>query len=71
MQQSYPQCDDPDISRLRLVLIGEILRADETRLLLLADVWQQSGLLVPTEEPQTTIASTPGILPLLRPSGHE
>jgi len=71
MRQSYPHCDDPSMSLLRLVLIGEILRADETRLVLLADVWQQSGLLTPPEEPQTTILSTPGRPHLLRPSGNE
>jgi len=70
MQQSCPHCDDPDMSLLRLVLIGEILRADETRLLLLADVWQQSGL-APPEEPQTTTISTPGRRHVLRPSGDE
>jgi len=71
MQQSCPHCDDPDMSLLRLVLIGEILRADETRLLLLADVWQQAGLLAPLEEPQAPILSTPGRLHLLRPTGRE
>jgi len=56
----WPPCphgDAPEMSFLRLVLIGEILRADETRLVLLADVWQQSGLLVLPEEPQTAILS--------------
>jgi hypothetical protein len=38
-------CDQPDTSLLRLVLMGEILRADESQLALLADVSQQSGLL--------------------------
>ena len=57
MQPSCPHCDDPDMSVLRLVLIGEILRADETRLVLLADVWPQSGLLALPEEPQTAILS--------------
>ena len=71
MQQSCPHCDDPDISLLRLVLIGEILRADETRLLLLADVWQQAGLLAPLEEPQAPALSTSGRLHLLRPTGRE
>ena len=61
MQQSCPHCDDPDMSLLRLVLIGEILRADETRL----------GFLAPPEEPQTAIISTPARLHLLRPAGHE
>ena len=38
-----PHCDQPDISLLRLVLIGEILRADAPLLVRLADVVQQSG----------------------------
>ena len=45
MQQSCSHCDDPDISLLRLRLISEILRAEATVLVLLADVWQESGLL--------------------------
>ena len=68
MQQSCPHCDDPDMSLLRLVLIGEILRADETRLLLLADVLQQSDLLAPPQAPRNPIVSTPGSLRPLRPS---
>ena len=64
-------CDEPDMSLLRLVLIGEILRADETRLVLLADVWQQSGLLALSEEPLTATMAPPGTLHLLRPSGSK
>ena len=56
-----PQCDQPDTSLLRLVLIGEILRADETHLALLGDVLQQSDLLDLSEEPTA--------LPLRRPQG--
>jgi len=52
MKQPCPHCDQPDMSLLRLVLIGEILRADETRLVLLADVMQQSGLLHLSDEPE-------------------
>ena len=40
-----PHCDQPDVSLLRLVLIGELLVADETQLLRLAAVMQQCGLL--------------------------
>ena len=57
MRQSCPHCDQPDISLLRLVLIGEILRADETRLGLLTDIMQACGLLQSSgeaEEPETT-----------------
>ena len=71
MRQPCPHCDDSDMSLLRLVFIGEILCTDETRLVLIADVWQQSGLLAPTESPQPAIISPPGRLHLLRPSGHE
>jgi hypothetical protein len=51
MHPPCPHCDQPDASVLRLVLIGEILRADETVLALLADLLQQSGLLGLSEEP--------------------
>lgn len=44
MKQPCPYCDQPDLSLLRLVLIGEFLCADETLLLRLADVMQQCGL---------------------------
>jgi hypothetical protein len=50
MYPPCPHCDQPDASLLRLVLIGEILRADETLLALLADLLQQSGLLRLSEE---------------------
>ena len=45
MHPPCPHCDQPDASVLRLVLIGEILRADATLLALLADVMQACGLL--------------------------
>ncbi len=51
MQPSCPNCDQPDASLLRLVLIGEIYRADEAVLALLADLLHQSGLLHLSEEP--------------------
>ena len=62
-----PHCDDPDMSLLRLVLIGEILRADEMWLVLLADVLQQSGLLLPTDDSQTPPVSPAKKPHLLRP----
>jgi hypothetical protein len=52
MPPSCPYCDHPDTSVLRLVLISAIVCADETLLVLLADVWQQSGLLPFAEEPK-------------------
>ena len=57
MQQSCPHCDQPDISLLRLVLIGEILRADETRLGLLTDIMQACGLLAPSAEAEEPAAA--------------
>ena len=50
MKQPCPHCDQPDLSLLRLVLIGELLCADETLLLRLADVMQQCGLLQHVDE---------------------
>jgi hypothetical protein len=50
--QPCPHRDQPDISLLRIVLIGEILRAEESMLGLLADVLQQSGLLQLSDEPK-------------------
>lgn len=51
MSPLCPHCDQPDTSLLRLVLIGEILRADEPWLAFLADVLQEMGLLELSEEP--------------------
>src|SRR5215510_11771411 len=45
MPPSCPHCDQPDVSLLRVVLIGEIVRADETLLVALADLLHTSGLL--------------------------
>lgn len=45
MQPPCHHCDQPDVSLLRLVLIEEILWADETQLALLTDLVQQYGLL--------------------------
>ena len=52
MQPPCPHCDQPDASLLRLVFIGEILRADATLLALLADLLQQSGLVHRSKEPE-------------------
>ena len=51
MHPPCPHCDQPDTSLLRLVLIGEILRAEEPDLTCLANVMQQAGLLPLAEEP--------------------
>jgi len=60
MPPSCPHCDQPDVSLLRLVLIGEILRADETLLVTLADFLQTSGLLLlVAAEPSATRRQLP------------
>jgi hypothetical protein len=70
MQPPCPHCDQPDMSLLRLVLIGEILRAEEPVLVWLADVMQQSGLWHLAEEPLTPPRPPqPGTLHVLRPDG--
>jgi hypothetical protein len=67
MQQPCPHCDQPDISLLRLVLMGEILRADATQLVLLANVMQRSGLLQLSDEPKAPqVRSQQGTLHALR-----
>ena len=45
MDPPCPHCDQPDVTLLRLVLIGELLNVDDTTLLLLADLIHESGLL--------------------------
>ena len=55
MPSSCPHCDQPDISLLRVVLMGEILQAKETLLVTLADLLQTSGLLpLAAAEPAAT-----------------
>ena len=51
MEPPCPHCDQPDPTLLRLVLIGELLVADETLLLRLAAVLQACGLLQPSPAP--------------------
>jgi hypothetical protein len=51
MEPPCPHCDQPDPTLLRLVLIGELLVADDTQLLRLAEVLQACGLLQPRPAP--------------------
>ena len=53
MHLPCPHCDQPEMSLLRLVLIGEMLRADETLLVRVADLLQQAGLVHLSEKPTT------------------
>ena len=73
MHPPCPHCDQPDASLLRLVLIGEILRADETLLALLVDLLQQSGLLGLSEKPEAPSVRPPqkGTLHTFRRSGTD
>ncbi|MGE3539106.1 MAG: hypothetical protein AB7N91_16965 [Candidatus Tectimicrobiota bacterium] len=51
MERSCSHCDQPDSSLLRIVLIGEIIRADDTTLYTMAEVLQSLGLLeLPEDE---------------------
>jgi hypothetical protein len=61
MEPRCSHCDAPDTALLRVVLIGEILRANEHVLGLLADVMQQCGLLplTDTAEEPTPIQARP------------
>jgi hypothetical protein len=58
MKPACPHCDQPDMSLLRVVLIGEVLCADAPRLALLADLMQACGVL--TCPPETDARSRPG-----------
>jgi len=72
MHPPCPHCDQPDMSLLRLVLIGEILRADATLLVLLMDLVQQTGLLDLSEEPTAPrVRPQKGTLHTLRRSGAD
>ena len=50
MERSCTHCDNPDISLLRVVLIGEIIRADEATLSTMAEIFQALGLLTLSQE---------------------
>ena len=69
MSQPCPPCAQPELSLLRLVLIGEILCAEEPWLLRLVDVLQQAGLVCLAEPPTAPhLQLQPGTLsPLRRP----
>ena len=50
MERSCSHCDNLDSSLLRIVLIGEIIRADEATLYTMAEIFQTLGLLELSEE---------------------
>jgi hypothetical protein len=75
MPQPCPHCDQLDTSLLRLVSIGEILSAAESRLVLLADVMYQCGLLHLCDEAEESeavpVQPRQGTLHTLRRSGAD
>jgi hypothetical protein len=54
MERSCSHCDNPDSSLLRIVLIGEIIRADEATLYTMAEIFQTLGLLELSSEDEGT-----------------
>lgn len=50
MERFCTHCDNPDSSLLRVVLIGEIIRADDATLSTMAEIFQALGLLIPLQE---------------------
>jgi hypothetical protein len=54
MERSCSHCDNPNSSLLRIVLIGEIIRADEATLYTMAEIFQTLGLLELSQEDDIT-----------------
>lgn len=50
MEGSCSHCDHPDSALLRIVLIGEIIRADEAMLYTMAEIFQTLGVLDLSDE---------------------
>ena len=50
MERSCTHCDHPESSLLRIVLIGEIIRADDAMLYTMAEILQSLGLLELSDE---------------------
>ena len=50
MERSCNHCDHPESSLLRIVLIGEIIRADDATLYTMAEIFQGLGLLELSDE---------------------
>jgi hypothetical protein len=59
MDRPCDHCDHPDSSLLRLVLIGEIIRADDDTLYAMAEVFEALGLLQLTDEDTPPTPSGP------------
>lgn len=59
MQQRCKNCENPDSSLLRVVLIGEIIRAEEADLYILAELFSELGLLELCEDDDTPSGDQP------------
>lgn len=57
MDSPCEHCDQPDSSLLRVVLIGEIIRADDSTLYTLAEVCETIGLTQLSEGDQDLTAN--------------
>ena len=53
MEKRCKHCESPDSSLLRVVLIGEIIRAEEADLYILAELFNELGLLELGEDDDT------------------
>lgn len=61
MERTCMNCDHPDSYLLRVVLIGEIVRAEDTALYALAEVFQTLGLLNVAGEDEALTPQVPGM----------
>jgi hypothetical protein len=61
MEQTCMNCDRPNSALLRVVLIGEIVRADEATLYALAEIFQTLGLLDASDEAEATMLEMSGM----------
>lgn len=59
MERTCGHCDHPSSSLLRIVLIGEIVRADDATLYTLAEVFQTLGLLDVSDDEDTYLPDKP------------
>lgn len=59
MERTCMNCDHPNSSLLRVVLIGEIVRADDAALYALAEVFQTLGLLDTSDEEEAAMLEMP------------
>lgn len=50
MEQWCGNCEHPDSALLRVVLIAEIIRAEEDDLLAMVDIFDEMGLLQPDDD---------------------